>query len=313
MNIHKSKGLEFSICYFSGLHKPFNKQDIKERFIYDNEYGIITPYFDEGITETILKDLVIDKYNQEDISERIRLLYVDVTRAKEKMIIVTSLKEEQEPYQNTLLDQNIRKKYKSFQDIINSIKQNLIKYIKNIDLEQVPLSKDYQIKKENKELKENTNIKIKEIKLNIENTSLEEQKASKNIKKILTKEEVSNMEYGTKMHELFEITDFHKETQNKNIKKIIDKLDIKDAKIYKEHEFIFSDETNEYHGIIDLILEYKDKIKIIDYKLQNTKDDAYLKQLQTYKKYINQISDKQAQLYLYSILKDELVELKEEK
>lgn len=313
MNIHKSKGLEFSICYFSGLHKPFNKQDIKERFIYDNEYGIITPYFDEGITETILKDLVIDKYNQEDISERIRLLYVDVTRAKEKMIIVTSLKEEQESYQNTLLDQNIRKKYKSFQDIINSIKQNLIKYIKNIDLEQVPLSKDYQIKKENKQLKENTNIKIKEIKLNIENNQIEEQKASKNIKKILTKEEVSNMEYGTKMHELFEITDFHKETQNKNIKKLIDKLDIKDAKIYKEHEFIFSDETNEYHGIIDLILEYKDKIKIIDYKLQNTKDDAYLNQLQTYKKYINQISDKKVQLYLYSILKDELVELKEEK
>ena len=313
MNIHKSKGLEFSICYFSGLHKPFNKQDIKERFIYDNEYGIITPYFDEGITETILKDLVINKYNQEDISERIRLLYVDVTRAKEKMIIVTSLKDEQEPYQNTLLDQNIRKKYKSFQDIINSIKQNLMKYIKNIDLEQVPLSKDYQIKKENKQLKENTNIKIKEIKLNIENTSLEEQKASKNIKKILTKEEISNMEYGTKMHELFEITDFHKETQNQNIKKLIDKLDIKSAKIYKEHEFIFSDETNEYHGIIDLILEYKDKIKIIDYKLQNTKDDAYLNQLQTYKKYINQISKKQVQLYLYSILKDELVELKEEK
>lgn len=313
MNIHKSKGLEFSICYFSGLHKPFNKQDIKERFIYDNEYGIITPYFDEGITETILKDLVINKYNQEDISERIRLLYVDVTRAKEKMIIVTSLKDEQEPYQKTLLDQSIRKKYKSFQDIINSIKQNLIKYIKNIDLEQIPLSKDYQIKNENKELKENTNIKIKEIKLNIENNQIEEQKASKNIKKILTKEEISNMEYGTKMHELFEITDFHKETQNQNIKKLIDKLDIKDAKIYKEHEFIFSDETNEYHGIIDLILEYKDKIKIIDYKLQNTKDDAYLNQLQTYKKYINQISDKKVQLYLYSILKDELVELKEEK
>ncbi len=313
MNIHKSKGLEFSICYFSGLHKPFNKQDIKERFIYDNEYGIITPYFDEGITETILKDLVINKYNQEDISERIRLLYVDVTRAKEKMIIVTSLKDEQEPYQKTLLDQSIRKKYKSFQDIINSIKQNLVKYIKNIDLEQVPLSKDYQIKNENKELKENTNIKIKEIKLNIENNQIEEQKASKNIKKILTKEEISNMEYGTKMHELFEITDFHKETQNQNIKKLIDKLDIKDAKIYKEHEFIFSDETNEYHGIIDLILEYKDKIKIIDYKLQNTKDDAYLNQLQTYKKYINQISDKKVQLYLYSILKDELVELKEEK
>ena len=311
MNIHKSKGLEFSICYFSGLHKTFNKQDIKERFIYDNEYGIITPYFDEGITETILKDLVINKYNEEDISERIRLLYVDVTRAKEKMIIVTSLKEEQEIYHQTLLDQNIRKKYKSFQDIINSIKQNLVKYIKNISLEQIPLSKDYQIKIENKELKENINIKIKEVKLNIENNQIEEQRASKNIKKLLTKEEVSNIEYGTKIHQLLETTDFNKETQNQIIKKLIDKLDIKDAKIYKEHEFIFSDETNEYHGIIDLILEYKDKIKIIDYKLQNIKDEAYLKQLETYKKYIKQISDKKVQLYLYSILNNELIEIKE--
>lgn len=311
MNIHKSKGLEFSICYFSGLHKTFNKQDIKERFIYDNEYGIITPYFDEGITETILKDLVINKYNEEDISERIRLLYVDVTRAKEKMIIVTSLKEEQEIYHQTLLDQNIRKKYKSFQDIINSIKQNLVKYIKNISLEQIPLSKDYQIKIENKELKENINIRIKEVKLNIENNQIEEQRASKNIKKLLTKEEVSNIEYGTKIHQLLETTDFNKETQNQIIKKLIDKLDIKDAKIYKEHEFIFSDETNEYHGIIDLILEYKDKIKIIDYKLQNIKDEAYLKQLETYKKYIKQISDKKVQLYLYSILNNELIEIKE--
>ena len=311
MNIHKSKGLEFSICYFSGLHKTFNKQDIKERFIYDNEYGIITPYFDEGITETILKDLVINKYNEEDISERIRLLYVDVTRAKEKMIIVTSLKEEQEIYHQTLLDQNIRKKYKSFQDIINSIKQNLVKYIKNISLEQIPLSKDYQIKIENKELKENINIRIKEVKLNIENNQIEEQRASKNIKKLLTKEEVSNIEYGTKIHQLLETTDFNKETKNQIIKKLIDKLDIKDAKIYKEHEFIFSDETNEYHGIIDLILEYKDKIKIIDYKLQNIKDEAYLKQLETYKKYIKQISDKKVQLYLYSILNNELIEIKE--
>ena len=311
MNIHKSKGLEFSICYFSGLHKTFNKQDIKERFIYDNEYGIITPYFDEGITETILKDLVINKYNEEDISERIRLLYVDVTRAKEKMIIVTSLKEEQEIYHQTLLDQNIRKKYKSFQDIINSIKQNLVKYIKNISLEQIPLSKDYQIKIENKELKENINIRIKEVKLNIENNQIEEQRASKNIKKLLIKEEISNIEYGTKIHQLLETTDFNKETQNQIIKKLIDKLDIKDAKIYKEHEFIFSDETNEYHGIIDLILEYKDKIKIIDYKLQNIKDEAYLKQLETYKKYIKQISDKKVQLYLYSILNNELIEIKE--
>ena len=119
------------------------------------------------------------------------------------------------------------------------------------------------------------------------------------------------MEYGTKMHELFETTDFTKKTENKKIQNLINQLDIKNATIYKEHEFIFSDTNNEYHGIIDLLLEYEDKINIIDYKLQNTKDEAYLKQLETYKKYINQISNKKVEMYLYSILNNELIEIKE--
>ena len=307
MNIHKSKGLEFSICYFSGMHKPFNKQDIKERFIYDNKYGIITPYFSEGIGETILKDLTKQKYLEEDISERIRLFYVDVTRAKEKMIIVTTLDKETE-YQTSIVEDKIRKTYTSFQDILNSIKQNLTKYIKEIDLEKIPLSKDYITKiKTNKTINETDKIKNKK-QIKIENSLIEEKKASKNIKKLLTQEEIKNMEYGTKMHELFETTDF-KSPKNQVVKSLVEKLNIKDEKIYKEHEFILTENEEEYHGIIDLLIEYKDHIKIIDYKLQNTKDEAYLNQLETYKKYVNQISNKKVKLYLYSILNNELIEI----
>ena len=307
MNIHKSKGLEFSICYFSGMHKPFNKQDIKERFIYDNKYGIITPYFSEGIGETILKDLTKQKYLEEDISERIRLFYVDVTRAKEKMIIVTTLDKETE-YQTSIVEDKIRKTYTSFQDILNSIKQNLTKYIKEIDLEKVPLSKDYITKiKTNKTINKTDKI-INKKQIKIENSLIEEKKASKNIKKLLTQEEIKNMEYGTKMHELFETTDF-KSPKNQVVKSLVEKLNIKDEKIYKEHEFILTENEEEYHGIIDLLIEYKDHIKIIDYKLQNTKDEAYLNQLETYKKYVNQISNKKVKLYLYSILNNELIEI----
>ena len=307
MNIHKSKGLEFSICYFSGMHKPFNKQDIKERFIYDNKYGIITPYFSEGIGETILKDLTKQKYLEEDISERIRLFYVDVTRAKEKMIIVTTLDKETE-YQTNIVEDKIRKTYTSFQDILNSIKQNLTKYIKEIDLEKIPLSKDYITKiKTNKTINKTDKI-INKKQIKIENSLIEEKKASKNIKKLLTQEEIKNMEYGTKMHELFETTDF-KSPKNQVVKSLVEKLNIKDEKIYKEHEFILTENEEEYHGIIDLLIEYKDHIKIIDYKLQNTKDEAYLNQLETYKKYVNQISNKKVKLYLYSILNNELIEI----
>ena len=307
MNIHKSKGLEFSICYFSGMHKPFNKQDIKERFIYDNKYGIITPYFSEGIGETILKDLTKQKYLEEDISERIRLFYVDVTRAKEKMIIVTTLDKETE-YQTNIVEDKIRKSYTSFQDILNSIKQNLTKYIKEVDLEKIPLSKDYITKiKINKKINKTDKI-INKKQIKIENSLIEEKKASKSIKKLLTQEEIKNMEYGTKMHELFETTDF-KSPKNQAVKSLVEKLNIKDEKIYKEHEFILTENEEEYHGIIDLLIEYKDHIKIIDYKLQNTKDEAYLNQLETYKKYVNQISNKKVKLYLYSILNNELIEI----
>ena len=311
MNIHKSKGLEFSICYFSGLHKKFNKQDIKDKVLYDSKYGIITPYVNEGIKETLLKDLIINKYNEDDVSERIRLLYVDVTRTKEKMIVVTSFPDLDSVSYNDLVDYRVRKNYKSFLDIFNSIRSSLVKYIKNVDLDSICLSKDYLIVKEVDSLDKKSDVEIKEVKLDIDNSLIDEERASKKVKKLLTRDEVLNMKYGTKMHQLFEMIDFNNNSSY-DVGKLIDKIDLDDATIYKEHEFIFSDSDLEYRGIIDLMLEYDDKIKIIDYKLLNTKDDAYLKQLGVYKKYINCISDKKVELYLYSIINDELVFLREE-
>lgn len=88
MTIHKSKGLEYPICYFSGLYKTFNISDLNEKFIFDKKYGIIVPYFNNGIGETIYKPLLKNKYLEEEISEKIRLFYVALTRAREKIILV---------------------------------------------------------------------------------------------------------------------------------------------------------------------------------------------------------------------------------
>ena len=93
MTIHKSKGLEYPICYFPNLLSKFNTMDIKQKFFFDNEFGIVTPYIDDGIKPTIYKTLYKEKYLKEEIGEKIRLFYVALTRAKEKMIFVTSLKE----------------------------------------------------------------------------------------------------------------------------------------------------------------------------------------------------------------------------
>ena len=128
------------------------------------------------------------------------------------------------------------------------------------------------------------------------------------------------MEFGTLVHETLEYIDFVKPNyeliENHFIRNKVEKflsnpllLQRDKAKIYKEHEFIYSDEISEYHGIIDLMLEYDDKIDIIDYKLNNIKDDNYLKQLEGYRTYIRKISNKEVNIYLYSIISETLEKL----
>ena len=81
------------------------------------------------------------------------------------------------------------------------------------------------------------------------------------------------------------------------------------GKIYKEYEFIYEENNTTSHGIIDLMIEYDNNIKIIDYKLKNVDDDGYIKQLSGYKDYISKKSGKDVSIYLYSIINGELKRL----
>ena len=322
MNIHKSKGLEFHICYYSGLHKAFNISDLKQLFTVDNELGIIAPYVDKTPKETIYKYLLKDKYMKEEIAEKIRLFYVAMTRCKEKMILVTSLTDKEKNKINNLVEDNIRLKYKSFLDILNSIKENIKEYIIDIDLDKQNLTKEYNEIKENnyQKLLQKNNIKLNKRKIEI-NTNIEEQKHfSKTINKLITKEEYKNMEFGTEMHYLLELIDFknpdlkdidsfYKEKINNFLNQELLK-NIKEANIYKEYEFISEKDNETYHGIIDLMLEYNDHIDIIDYKLKNIEDNAYQEQLNGYKNYIENKLNKKTNIYLYSILENKIEEVK---
>ena len=85
--------------------------------------------------------------------------------------------------------------------------------------------------------------------------------------------------------------------------------DYLDKKMYKEYEFIYLDNNQKNHGIIDLLIEDKDKYIIIDYKLKNIDDDNYDKQLNGYKKYIENKTNKKCICYLYSILNENYREI----
>ena len=312
MTIHKSKGLEFPICYFAGFSGKFNTMELKEKIIYDNKYGLVVQKVDEYYKDTILKTLLKNATKKEEISEKIRLLYVAVTRAKEKMIIVMpELEETSETLDIVPIYE--RNKYNSFLSIVKSIYSVLLPYEIKMD---VPVTRDYQISEgttSEENLKNETDT-LNVIENEYEETVLEESHYSKESLHLITKEEQEVMDFGTKVHETLEQMDFKNpdkflqtlpENIKNKIKVFLDSSLIKEnisSKMYKEYEFTYLEETNFSHGIIDLLIERDDKMIIVDYKLKNINDDAYDKQLNGYRKVIKEKTNKETECYLYSII-----------
>lgn len=317
MTIHTSKGLEFPICYFAGLSNLFNKQEIQERFSYNSKYGIVTPYYKEGIGSLFLKELIKKNYYEEEISEKIRLFYVALTRAKEKMIFIASLPEDGEiEKEEGIVLSSVRLGYRSFQDMLKSVLPMLKNYRVEINLDEISLTKDYLLTKEmiGYDTLKTKNSKFEFGELHYEEIKEEEHHFSKEISHFVTIEEAKNMEFGTKLHEILE----HLDLKHPNLEMVPVSYrsfiqpflflpfmkTIDNANVYQEYEFY--DSENALHGIIDLLIEWEDKIFIIDYKLKNIKDDAYQKQLNGYRTYIEKKTGKPVSIYLYSILKHQL-------
>ena len=322
MTIHKSKGLEFPICYFSGLYKPFNISDIKEKFTYSNKYGIITPYFDEGVAETIYKHLLKNDYLKEEISEKIRLFYVALTRAKEKMILVMPYEEIVNGKESDLVSSVVRSKYKSLLDIMSSTLVSLTKYVTVIDYNKSGITKDYSllIKKDFKSGIEKSTEVLNVNELLVENETLIDKHYSKENNKLITSDVKKNMKFGKYVHEVLEYFDLKKKDysyikdefiKNKIISfsnlPIFD--NVNEANIFHEYEFIYTLNNTKYHGVIDLMLEYPSHIDIIDYKLSDVTDINYISQLNGYKEYISSITKKPVNVYLYSIINEKISSL----
>ena len=306
MNIHKSKGLEFSLCYFTGMHNEFTIKEINDKILVSDKGGIILPYINENgdISQNILKDLYVDNFFKEEISEKIRLFYVALTRCREKMIIVTSLNKEKNGY-GRLVPVNMRLKYRSFLDILNSI-DIIDKYVVN---KEANYTHDYDTIKL-KEITKHTDGEVidkKEIKINYE---VGENKHFSKESDILDIDSVKAMKYGTLIHEELEYADFDKKN-NKYLEKLFNVISSDYINVYREYEFSYQENNIVYNGVIDLMLEYDNYINIIDYKLKNIMDEKYNLHLRGYKKYIESISNKVVNIYLYSLIEDKILKIED--
>lgn len=95
MSIHKSKGLEFPIVFAAGMAKQFNKQDLKGNFLIHKELGFGPKVVDTNVRVSYpsLPAIAIKRrMEMEMLAEEMRVLYVALTRAREKLFIVGALR-----------------------------------------------------------------------------------------------------------------------------------------------------------------------------------------------------------------------------
>ena len=116
MSIHHSKGLQFKVVFLSQLHKTFNKMDSKAKMLMDSELGLAADYLDLETRikyPSLHKIAVKEKGERESLGEELRVLYVAMTRAEEKLILTGVCKNEEDlikkfPVQERLSLEDIR-------------------------------------------------------------------------------------------------------------------------------------------------------------------------------------------------------------
>lgn len=188
MSIHKSKGLEFPVVFLCGTGKKFNLQDLNDNILLHQDIGFGPKYIDcirRIEYNTLAKTAITYKSQVETISEEMRILYVALTRAKEKLIITGLSKDLQkefskkqdllEMYNTKAISPSILKNYKSYLDWFELLYLNNKDTISEL-LELNIYAKDELIKKFSNEVGEEQKSTeyIKEDKEKQKNKELEE-------------------------------------------------------------------------------------------------------------------------------------------
>ena len=111
MSIHKSKGLEFPVVFLCGLARSFNRENFRAQVLCDGELGLGMSVVDPGNRvryPTIAKRAMVAKATAESLSEELRVLYVAMTRARDRLIMTYAAKTVEKELQRIGLQLDLR-------------------------------------------------------------------------------------------------------------------------------------------------------------------------------------------------------------
>ena len=276
MSIHKSKGLEFPVVFLSSTGKQFNLIDLNKSILLHQEMGIGVKYIDyekQIQYDTLSKAAIKNKILIETLSEEMRILYVALTRAKEKLIITGIEKNydkllekmnqqiEQYPKQENKINSILLKKYKKYLDWIllvylyeeenikdftelkvynkaellkKLVKQDkeevdIIKILKNSDVEQEKLDKIGKIIEQKYKYKDSISIPNKTTVTELK--ELSNKKIRKNVNfdapkfiKNNMQERLTGAQKGTVLHLCMQKLEIDKEYNFEEVKRLINSL-----------------------------------------------------------------------------------------
>ena len=299
--IHKSKGLEYKIVYLINLKDQKSKRDT---YLINDSYCVSLPSFACTDKRPIQEKLSQISVQTKFFEEKMRLLYVALTRAEDTCVLVDR--------DNILFSGK-------FTDIknINGVGGFLAEEICHTtfkDSVYAGLSEvEETIKDEENDWKNAFTLKDK---LNL---SFEKAKVKNAASKDLGYDaDPKLLQKGIHMHLLMEEVDFKtkdvsfiKDNWERNhIKKVLNCHifeNIDKAIIHKEYQFI--DYINNKNGVIDLLLVFEDSAYVVDYKLKHIDDSAYVNQLKVYKNFVESYMKKPCKCYLLSLLDGDLKEV----
>lgn len=324
MTIHQSKGLQFP-CVILWSDSSNSNPENKSLINWDNQFnvGLKALYLPTRLTHSSLVYTYNDITNQaQDLAERLRLLYVAITRAKEKLLIVDMLKDVPDVHPYQLSDIYLRKGFTY--DILSTCITNNLFQLKRLFQPLTPLTNTVQSIKGYPII----HYHAKPLNLTIK-TASEHDILSED----LLKDSHGALEYGTFLHDALQFLDFSQindeqlQAYNARLTKPmrVQLCKAKDTLLsfgkekaitswLKEYPFIYRNESIFTTGSIDLIGLSKSSIYIIDYKTTSDTIDnlkaMYTKQLNYYQSIITKAyPDYKIECYIYSFKHDCMIQI----